>query len=33
MPDELISSAARTSDKVRVGFNSVAELRDIAITN
>ena len=33
MPDELISSAARTGDKVRVKeFNGVAELRDIAVT-
>ena len=33
MPDELISLAARTGDKVRVkGFNGVAELRDIAVT-
>ena len=33
MPDELIPSAARTGDKVRVkGFNGVAELRDIAVT-
>ena len=33
MPDELIPSAARTGDKVRVkGINGIAELRDIAIT-
>ena len=33
MPDELIPSAARTGDKVKVkGFNGVAELRDIAVT-
>ena len=33
IPDELIPSAARTGEEVRVkGFNGVAEQRNIAIT-